>query len=63
MEINQIVIYGTSDGNMKYNFIHVFTRNVSLKQHSVKTVFSCIDISSKPVFQGQNTSLIMPTEL
>ena len=50
MEINQIVIYGTSDGNMKYNFIHVFTRNVSLKQHAVKTVFSCIDISSKPVF-------------
>ena len=38
MEINQICFFGTSNGNMKYNFIGVvFTRNVSLKQHVVKS--------------------------
>ena len=50
MEINQIGFFGTSNGNIKYNFIGVvFARNISLKQHVVKILISCLKISFKPV--------------
>ena len=41
---------GTSNGNMKYNFIGVvFTSNASLKMPVVKIFFSCIENGFKPV--------------
>ena len=45
-----ILFFGTYNGNMKYNFIRVvFTRNIFLKQYVVKIIFSCLEISFKPV--------------
>ena len=48
---NQVnLFFGTSNGKMKYYFIGiVFTRNISLKQHVVKIIFSCLEISFQPV--------------
>ena len=50
METNQINFFGTSNGNMAYNFICFFTGNVLFKKHVVKNFSSYLGINFKPVF-------------
>ena len=53
--MSQVQVFGTSNGNTKYNLIGgVFNRNVLLKQPVVKILFSCLDIILSQLFSIEN---------